>query len=790
MTATTAATTATAARAEEVTTAAAGGSTDACIDAITTTISTVLTTTATTGSTGSTGTNATTVRRQRHSIAGQMSYFKMLGTFSKKMATSTNSLFSTAVISGSSSAPNLRDMIPSTASPSGFGGVPPIRPLETLHNALSLKQLDAFLERMTVAPLFKTPASSPPPKHPLIGAAAPADTTAASAGASKGGAGALPTLSLVGGELPGSLSTSLQPTGTATLDDKCTAQQRAIGGRDFVPVAAPGQQTTIGGAPGTGAATTNANGVACSVAGAQQSWSDHSSSMTSSISALSSGGPSSPNYSEVYSRGCPSSDMSASITSSTDGLVKATLELSIVLGSSRLFNTCPHNYLSSSSSLAAIVGGTEQQLVALPNLFSHTQPQMSPKHPQTEQGAVGVATSTELGPQEDPTNLAGSDGGVDPCLRRSSTLDISGELTPVSACSDWDSNTNEATKGSTTNYDLTTATTNTMEEDDEDATISTDTCLSVGDQQQQQQTTVEATATAGSSSNSVVGKLPLFRGAFPFDEQPHADGPFAGDAAGSKVDNRVRGSRIQRQISLYEKDTRTESKNLHQQGDANEWCAVGFKFEPSGHRSRVDPHQPLPRMHMSFDELHKELPYNERNLLSQQDPSAGVQQLRGGPVRTHQEQADKSFLKSLAQLTIAQKPTVPLDVTGGATGPPSPHTPGALVIREGFIEPPRLTRVTKSFHGKTDHQKLNIDQQQQLEPSRSVGEPCGLRRASDSPIAAPTRYNKNALRSQQQQAGSSRFTTSLVQESPPEQQPGRPESEGGAHADEPPMPTK
>lgn len=44
--------------------------------------------------------------------------------------------------------------------------MPPIRPLETLHNALSLRQLDNFLERMTVGPLFKTPASSPPPKHP------------------------------------------------------------------------------------------------------------------------------------------------------------------------------------------------------------------------------------------------------------------------------------------------------------------------------------------------------------------------------------------------------------------------------------------------------------------------------------------------------------------------------------------------------------------------------------------------------------------------------------------------
>lgn len=51
----------------------------------------------------------------------------------------------------------------------GCGGVPPIRPLETLHNALSLRQLDSFLDVMTSAPLFRTPASSPPknPSTPL-----------------------------------------------------------------------------------------------------------------------------------------------------------------------------------------------------------------------------------------------------------------------------------------------------------------------------------------------------------------------------------------------------------------------------------------------------------------------------------------------------------------------------------------------------------------------------------------------------------------------------------------------
>lgn len=115
-----------------------------------------------------------------------MSYFKVMGLsyavpggLKKLIGGSANSLFSTAVISGSSSAPNLRDMIPSTASASaieGFGGVPPIRPLETLHNALSLKQIDTFLDQMTMAQLYRTP-SSTPPKHPSTPLPTPTSST-------------------------------------------------------------------------------------------------------------------------------------------------------------------------------------------------------------------------------------------------------------------------------------------------------------------------------------------------------------------------------------------------------------------------------------------------------------------------------------------------------------------------------------------------------------------------------------------------------------------------------------
>lgn len=105
---------------------------------------------------------------------------------------STNSLFSTAVISGSSSAPDLKDipiqlnagrhkkspyvhlhefyivpnLIPSTQilpinpiTIDGCPNIPSIRPLETLHNELSLKKLDEFLDRITASATLSRQAS-------------------------------------------------------------------------------------------------------------------------------------------------------------------------------------------------------------------------------------------------------------------------------------------------------------------------------------------------------------------------------------------------------------------------------------------------------------------------------------------------------------------------------------------------------------------------------------------------------------------------------------------------------
>ncbi|XP_055685084.1 inositol hexakisphosphate and diphosphoinositol-pentakisphosphate kinase isoform X5 [Lutzomyia longipalpis] len=458
--------------------------------------------TATTTAASSVQTSSTnTVRRQRHSIAGQMSYFKMLGFggFSKKMA-STNSLFSTAVISGSSSAPNLRDMIPSTASPSvleGIGGVPSIRPLETLHNALSLKQLDSFLETMTVAPMFKTPASSPP-KYP---------------------------------------STPL-PTPVQTPQNSIPEKFISSFARD---------------------------GIA--------DWSGQS-SMTSSLSAMSSGGPPSPNISEnTFSRGYSSTDMSASINS-TDEL--------------------------------AILGATAELCQMFPTLDADL-----------------CAVSHQLTLESLPLSCTDISQGA------------SGELTPISTGSDFDFNTNDATKGSSTDEIG-------IEDSDEETTVSATAELSFP---------TEGFLSMDNLRNFNVANEPYKRSLETYqtsvmnikrklsercisEENAHATG------ATPKYPGR--SPRIQKQISAYERESRKMSMR-----------------EP----------QPLAP------------PLAQRESQSQHCISAdNLTRSVVGEVVPEKEIAAKT--KSCANLKIF-----------------SSNTPGALVVKEKFIAPPK--RVANSFHGKT-----------------------------------------------------------------------------------------
>ncbi|XP_049549379.1 inositol hexakisphosphate and diphosphoinositol-pentakisphosphate kinase isoform X11 [Anopheles darlingi] len=631
---------------------------------------------------------AVTVRRQRHSIAGQMSYFKMLGTFSKKMATSTNSLFSTAVISGSSSAPNLRDMVPSTASPSGFGGVPPIRPLETLHNALSLRQLDNFLERMTVGPLFKTPASSPPPKHPPPGGTRSVPVTATPS----------PTTPISTTTTTTSTSTSTSTTIPADTDVVAMEEEELVLVHGYGQPFAKGERgsngTTVTQPPSTlipAHTPAAATGITTGTTAALQSWSDHSGSMTSSVSALSSGGPSSPNLSEVCSRGgCPSSDMSASITSIDGSLAAA--------AGSGTGNEHEHHQ--------------HQQLVGcIFALFGHPSAAgMAGQVP----GGVGVL---EL--PEDPQGPNGG-GGTAVERRRGSTVgELSADLTPVSVSSDWD-NTADATKGScnTTNNDLTTT-----EEDDEDATISTDTCLSTGTTSEQ---LAVAMTVASSSSSSIEPARTASNDRVTADP---SDG--SKQLATDQCTRRARGSRIQRQISLYEQENRAADEG------------TGKK---EAHREAA-----VRRLHMSFDELPQRAGH-ERTLTS----GGG-----GGGGGCGNSSSISSLQQKASSKASCQPPEQP------------PVTPGALLIRESFIEPPRLTRVTKSFHGKTGHQ-MEQQQQQQQSLWQWPGAECGPNDGGTT-----NRFGQSSPFARQQSTGSSsarggssgnlhhqqgRFTMSVVQE--------------------------
>ena len=97
--------------------------------------------------------------------------FHGVSTLSRMQPTTPwTSLFSTKLLTGSSSAPNLLDLDYVTAASLNEKlltcgeGIPSIRPLETLHCSLSLRQLDRFMEKVT-DPAFRNFSSSSTPQR-------------------------------------------------------------------------------------------------------------------------------------------------------------------------------------------------------------------------------------------------------------------------------------------------------------------------------------------------------------------------------------------------------------------------------------------------------------------------------------------------------------------------------------------------------------------------------------------------------------------------------------------------
>ncbi|XP_058063304.1 uncharacterized protein LOC131213306 [Anopheles bellator] len=418
--------------------------------------------------------------------------------------------------------------------------------------------------------------------------------------------------------------------------------------------------------------------------------------------------------------------------------------------------------MQSSSSLGAAVDGNRRadQFGYMLNLFTHPTNNVPPNHhPATGELMVASASGAGLNfpfalrNSEAETHSKTEDGvptGHGVIERRGSTREDNGDVTPISICSDWD-NTAQATKYSTsTATELQAA----MEEDDDDATISIESCLSTRTTSEQLATlarecpivaprgvhqfprTAEKTANHALSINSV--RPPGVPAGRTLSVEDHTGGP-------------VRGSRIQRQISLYERDSRTETNNSTQDRE---------------HPVRCPGSKPILQIHMSFDEQSK-----DRSSLS------------GGGKRC--SSSDQQECLRTRQLQYRDESGDALMLTSSATH--APVNPGALVIREGFIDPPRLTRVTKSFHGKTDHQTEQHQQKHREHGRRTASIEAGWRWSQMDGIGASDnvgcggntllgRYITNCNR--QQSVGSvvssdgglhqGRFTMLIVQEPPPE----------------------
>lgn len=195
----------------------------------------------------------------------------------------------------------------------------------------------------------------------------------------------------------------------------------------------------------------------------------------------------------------------------------------------------------------------------------------------------------------------------------------------------------------------------------------------------------------------------------------------------NKIENKYRNSKIQKQISLYEKESQSlvESKNL-------------TNDIPKLSKRRIGTVEP-PNF-ITSDDLEKSFTTNiEKNLSN---------------LNFDHEKDKCTKTKSCVNLKSMVAP---------------PHSPGAVVIRESFIEPPK--RIAKSFHGKT--QFYNLEARRSNSDSTQPGQAFTFSSNGDS------EFKKNSYPLQRQFSTpnqisnslnlSNRFKTTVVRELGPSQ---------------------
>lgn len=151
-------------------------------------------------------------------------------------------------------------------------------------------------------------------------------------------------------------------------------------------------------------------------------------------------------------------------------------------------------------------------------------------------------------------------------------------------------------------------------------------------------------------------------------------------ASTSKIDNKLH-SKIQKQISLFEKDVSTQNKNLSQEADKYEDIPFNIK-QDQNIQSRSDKFYTQPPRFISAEDLEKCIPNVEKNL-----SKFGLN-------------GDKcAKTKSCVNLKVTSQSINSENTLNN-------HLPGALVVRESYIEPPKVN----SIKNQTDNLNIEFNQ--------------------------------------------------------------------------------
>lgn len=231
------------------------------------------------------------------------------------------------------------------------------------------------------------------------------------------------------------------------------------------------------------------------------------------------------------------------------------------------------------------------------------------------------------------------------------------DITPAS--SEFEFCTNDATKGSTINE---------LGSDDEEATIA-----------------VTPTAIFGSEQEltTKIDNLELNQMELQTSDLSDASPVIAST---SKIDNKLH-SKIQKQISLFEKDVSTQSKNLSQ--EAGKYVEMPFNIKQDqniqNRHQDCDKFYSQPPRFISAEDLEKYTPNVEKNLSSINKFGVNVEKC--------------AKVKSCVNLKLTNPSTSAENVLNN-------HLPGALMVRESYIEPPKVNYIKK----QTDYLNIEVNQ--------------------------------------------------------------------------------